>query len=450
MDVARLNTSHGRLEEHAATAATVRRAADLEGRPVGVLMDLGGPKLRVGAIEGDAPVNLVHGARLVLTDAPIAGTSDRLSVGYPRLREDIAPGETVLLDDGRIELRVDSVEADGLHCTVVFGGLLSANKGVAFPQSTLTLPALTDRDRAAIETGVAANVDYFALSFIRQASDIDDARGAIGAAGADIPIVAKIEKRQAITNLDEIVAASDGVMVARGDLGVELPPEEVPIQQRRIIAAAARYKVPVITATQMLESMVATPRPSRAEASDVANATWELSDALMLSAETAVGRYPVQAVAMMDRIIRRAEASAPAGNNMAAPINSDDHSYVIALAARQVVDSDPNLRAIVCFTNSGYSAFLMSKAHPTVPIYAVSPQEPVVRRLTLARGVTPVLAPPVATVEDMFHVVDETLLKLGLLAHGEEVLIAGSLPVRAAGTTNFIKLHAVGEALDRE
>jgi pyruvate kinase len=288
------------------------------------------------------------------------------------------------------------------------------------------------------------NVDFFAQSFVREAADLTAARSRINAAGGDVPIVAKIERRMAIDNLDEVLAEADGAMVARGDLGVELPPEDVPIQQRNIIASAARHKIPVITATQMLESMINSPRPTRAEASDVANAVWDMSDALMLSGETAVGRYPVEAVEMMDRIIRRAE-SAPGESTPPAPeAGMDDHSYVIALAARRIVESDPNLKAVVCFTSSGYTAVLMSKVHPAVPIYALSPSEQVVRRLSLARGVVPFRTRMANTADAVFDLVDDTLLEHRVIQPGEEVLVVAGMPVAAAGTTNFVKLHQVG------
>lgn len=444
MDVARLNTSHGVLKEHQRMAALVRECAAECGKPVAVLMDLGGPKLRTGPTSGGRPLNLQTGQLIRLTNRHVPGTEKTLTIDYPRLLEDVHEGDSVLLDDGRIELQVIHEVDDSLECLVTVGGILAPNKGVAFPASELTTPALTDRDRAAIAAGARSAVDYFALSFVREPEDIELARSVSHAAGAEIPIIAKIERRQALLKLDEIIAAADGVMVARGDLGVDLPPEEVPLQQRAIIAAAARFKVPVITATQMLESMVDNPRPTRAEASDVANAVWDRSDAVMLSAETAVGRFPVETVAMMDRIIRRAE-SAYADTSDVAPLGHDDHSYILAIAARRIVESDANMRAIVCFTNSGYSAFLMSKAHPTVPIYAVSPSKAVVQRLSLARSVTPILGPVVANTDEMFNVVDNVLIEGGYVPAGEEVLVTGSMPVAAFGTTNFLKLHVVGE-----
>jgi len=423
----------------------VREVAAAESKPVGVLMDLGGPKLRTGPTDGGRPLDLAAGRSIRLTTLPVRGTTELISVDYPRLAQDVMPGDCVLLDDGKIELEVLAVSAEGLDSKVVFGGLLGANKGVNSPRSNLTMPPLTDRARDAVRAGVQAGVDFFGLSFVREAGDLGDARKLVASLGADTPIIAKIERRQAIDDLEAILGAADGVMVARGDLGVELPPEEVPVQQRRIIASAARHLVPVITATQMLESMVSSPRPTRAEASDVANAVWDLSDAVMLSEETAIGRYPVETVAMMDRIIRRAESATPSTPEPPASPQTDNHSYVVALAARQIVEADPNMRAVACFTRSGYTAFLLSKVHPSAPIFAVTPNEAVCRRLALARSVVPMCSPPVDSTEEMLRMVDGLLVERRLMAPGEEAVVVASLPLGGAGTTNFLKLHRVGE-----
>jgi pyruvate kinase len=446
MDVARLNTSHGDMAGHVATVAMVREAAKEEGRPIGVLLDLGGPKLRTGALASGGPVTLTRGQRLAITPEAVGSDATRVHINYARLVDDVQPGDPILLDDGNIELVAVETRGGDLVAEVIFGGILGANRGVSLPQSWLQLPSLTDRDRLAIAAGVKAEVDFFALSFVREAGDVAEARATINGCGGDIPIIAKIERRLAIEHLDEIMAETDGAMVARGDLGVELPPEDVPVQQRRIIASAALHKVPVITATQMLESMVQAPRPTRAEASDVANAVWDMSDALMLSGETAIGRYPVETVAMMDRIIRKAESELKDTTPPAPRANTDDHSYVVALAARRIVESDQNMRAVVCYTSSGYTAVLMSKVHPQAPIYALSHNAAVVNRLSLARGVIPMLCRPVDTADEVFSLVDERLVESGAVAEGEEVLIVAGLPVAAAGTTNFIKLHQVGES----
>lgn len=447
MDVARLNTSHGTLEEHVRTVRLVREVSAETGRTVAVLLDLSGPKLRTGATQDGRSLVLETGAEVRLTNHPVIGTEELVPVEYSRLTEDVRAGERVLLDDGKIELEVLRASPEGLDCRVITGGLLSSHKGVSFPNTNLTTPALTERDKESIRAGVGAGVDYFALSFVCDGTDVVRTRDYITSLGADIPIVAKIERRQAVENLDDIVAEADGVMVARGDLGVELPPEDVPVQQRRIIAAAAKNMVPVITATQMLESMIETPRPTRAEASDVANAVWDVSDALMLSGETAIGRYPVEAVSMMDRIIRRAEAAeSTLAHEAQTDPETDDHSYVVALAARRIVESDPNMRGVACFTNSGYTALLLSKVHPNAPIFGITPNEAVSRRLALARGVIPILCDTVNSSERLLQMVDLTLTSGRHILPGEEVVVVASLPVRVQGTTNFLKLHRVGES----
>jgi pyruvate kinase len=451
MDVVRLNTSHGTLEQHIDAVRLVRHVADEVGKPVAVLMDLSGPKLRTGANEFERAIELRAGAEVRLTNHDVAGNESVIPVEYPRLTEDVLAGERVLLDDGKIELEVLRSSPDGLDCRVLTGGLLGSHKGVSFPATNLTTPALTDRDKECIKVGVEAGVDYFGLSFVRDVDDIVRTREFIQSLGADIPIVAKIERRQAVENLDEVLSEADGAMVARGDLGVELLPEDVPVQQRRIIAAAARNKIPVITATQMLESMVDSPRPTRAEASDVANAVWDLSDALMLSEETAVGRYPIESVAMMDRIIRRAEsATGEFDRDAVHALENDDHSLVVALAAKRIVESDSNMKAVVCFTNSGYTALLLSKVHPNAPIFGISPHIAVSRRLALARGVIPLCGELVGTSESLLRSVDDLLTKGRYVGEGEEVVVVASLPVSAQGTTNFLKLHRVGESANYE
>jgi pyruvate kinase len=446
VDVVRLNTSHGTVASHTASIGVVRKVAEAEGKTIAVLMDLGGPKLRTGPTKDGRPIELVTGARVRIVNRPVEGTEDEFSVEYPRLPEDVLAGEHILLDDGAIELEVDHATPAGLEAHIVHGGQLAANKGVSFPHSNLTMPALTDRDREAIKAGVEAEVDFFALSFVRDAGDIALARSLIAEAGGDIPIIAKIERRQAVAKLEEIMSEADGAMVARGDLGVELAPEDVPVQQRRIIAWAALHMIPVITATQMLESMVHSPRPTRAESSDVANAVWERSDAVMLSEETAMGSFPVEAVAMMDRIICKAEEAETPDTQPAPTMPTDDHAYIIALAARRIVESDTNMRGIVCFTRSGHTAFLMSKVHANVPIFALTPTPAVHHRLSLARGVIPLLAPPVTTSQALLESVDRLLLSGRRLAAGEEVVIIGSLPVGVSAATNFLKLHRVGES----
>lgn len=447
MDVARLNTSHGTPEEHLALAARVREVARVRRRHVGILMDLGGPKLRTGPVaDGLGQIALVGGQRLMLEGARVESTAGRIGVDYPELCQDVSVGERVLVDDGAIALLVEGVEDCGLVCRVTHGGALTGNRGVSLPDSELSLPALTERDRRYIALGVESGVDFFALSFVGSAGDVSQAKSIIGFLGAETPVIAKIERRQAVDHLAEIAQVADGLMVARGDLGVELPPESVPVQQRRIIAAAAERLIPVITATQMLESMTSAPRPTRAESSDVAHAVWDLSDAVMLSGETAAGRYPVESVAMMDRIIRAAEEAEPAVAPARLRPATDNHAYIVALAARQIVESDANMRGVVCFTRSGYTALLLSKVHPDAEIFGLSPTEGVCRQLALARGVIPILVPFVEHSEEMLQIVDSTLMTEAMFERGDEAVVVASLPVRASGRTNFLKLHRVGES----
>jgi pyruvate kinase len=446
MDVARLNTSHGTIAEHLEMVQAIRDVARAESRHVGILMDLGGPKLRTGPVAEPEGVALEVGEEITVVGERIISEPARIGIDYERLAADVRAGDRILINDGAMLLAVDDVHPHGLSCRVVTGGQLIANRGVSFPDSALSLPALTERDRQYISVGVDAGVDFFALSFVSSAEDVIQAKQIIGFLGAETPVIAKIERRRAVDHLDEVAAASDGLMVARGDLGVELSPEEVPVQQRRIIAAAAQHLVPAITATQMLESMTDAPRPTRAESSDVAHAVWDVTDAVMLSGETAVGHYPVEAVRMMDRIIRAAEAAEPVVMPAFTRPPADNHAYAVALAARRIVEYDANMKGIACFTRSGYTALLLSKVYPSAPIFGLSPTEAVCRQLALARGVSPVLVPFVGQSEEMLEIVDHALVANGILDEGDEVVIVASLPVHSATRTNFLKLHRTGEA----
>ena len=446
MDVVRLNTSHGTVEALAATIEDVRAVATQRKQHAAILLDLAGPKIRTRDLKDGTPVPLREGAEILVSDRYDLTEPGRIGVDYVGFVDYVLSTHRILLDDGSIELEVLRATAGALHCRVVTSGLLGARKGVALPQSELPLEALTAADREAIAMGVRCGVDFFGLSFVADAGHVQSARLAINAAGGDTPIIAKIERRQAVDHLDAIMTAADGAMVARGDLGVELLPEAVPVQQRKIIESASRHLVPVITATQMLESMIHARRPTRAESSDVANAVWDYSDALMLSGETAVGDHPVEVVAMMDRIIRAAESALPSVASPSSVRQAGDRSLTVALAARGIAEADPETLAVVCYTGSGYTAFLLSKIHPGIPIIALSPNEAVCRRLSLARGVSPLLCPFTDTTEEMLAAGDEALLAAGLLRRGAKVVVAGSLPIQMTGTTNFLKLHSVGEA----
>jgi pyruvate kinase len=378
----------------------------------------------------------------MLTSKKLMGTSSIISVTYPRLRKDLKSGDTVLFDDGRLELKVTGKSAAGLICTVVRGGVLKSHKGMNLPGAKLSLPSLSHKDRNDLIFGIEQGVDYVALSFVRSAADIENARRFIGSLGADIPIIAKIEKPEAIQNLAEIIASADGVMVARGDLGVEMSPEQVPLLQKRIIRACNDAEKPVITATQMLESMIESPQPTRAEASDVANAILDGTDCVMLSGETAVGKHPVQAVEFMARIASEAEQSL-------APLPPDHHisgpGESIAHAACRAA-GEQNARAIVTFTQSGNTALLVSKHRPATDIIAPTPFERVARKLSLCWGVTPLVLRSRKTTDDMVAAVESAMLARKLARRRDLIVITAGVPIGVAGSTNMMKLHRVGEA----
>ncbi len=451
VDAFRLNFSHGRPEEHLERLRKVRRISEELGRPVAVLQDLAGPKVRTGSLEG-GPLALREGQEVLLSGLPDAKGSGLIPLNYPDL-DHIPPGSRILLDDGRLELRALSVEGKNLRCRVVHGGILGEHKGVNFPDLSLPLPALTEKDRADLAVGLAAGVDYVAVSFVRRAEDLREVRRLIAEEGMEgrgehvAPLlIAKIEKPQALEDLPAILEESEGVMVARGDLGVELPPERVPILQKEIIEQANEKGRLVIVATQMLESMLHEPRPTRAEASDVANAVIDGADALMLSGETAVGKYPVEAVQMMARIIEEAERSGRHGDVGGRPAVrhvAPTHAHAISHAAREIV-RDMALKAIVAFTRSGFTARLISKDRPAVPILAATPSEAVRRQVNLFWGVTPVLCPFVEDTDGMIEAVERELVARGYLQPGDPVLILGGMPVTTRGPTNFLKIHIVG------
>ena len=441
----RLNFSHGDHEEHRRRLTEVRKAAAAAGVAVAVLQDLAGPKLRTGRIR-DGAVELLDGATLLLTARPVEGTPECIPVTYPYLVEDVPPGSRILLDDGRIELEAVGREGNDLRCYVVHGGILGEKKGVNFPGIALRVPTLTEKDREDLAFGLEMGVDYVALSFVRRAADLQEARAWMERLGKRVPLIAKIEKPQAIDDLLAILEVCDGVMVARGDLGVELPPEQVPILQKEIIEQANAYRRLVIVATQMLESMMHEPRPTRAEASDVANAVIDGADAVMLSGETAIGKYPVEAVEMMARIVVEAERSGRHGDVGAREVAAPPpfgYAQAISHAAREIAH-DLDLKAIVAFSQSGFTARLIAKDRPRVPILAVTPDEAVWRQLALLWGVTPVLCPFAPDTDGMIRLVEEELFRRGLLAPGDLVVILGGMPVATRGMTNFLKIHRLG------
>jgi pyruvate kinase len=441
MDVARLNLSHGTHEEHAARAQRVRTLAASAGRPVALLLDLQGPKIRTERLDDGQPVLLVTGSDFAITTRPLIGNAQIVSTSFAALPQDVAAGDRVLLDDGAIELRVQATTPDTVQCDVVHGGLLGEHKGINLPGVAVSAPALSAKDEADLRFGLDLGVDYVALSFVRRAADVEGVKQIIRAAGQSTPVIAKLEKPEAIAHLDAIIAAFDGVMVARGDLGVELAPERVPTLQKQIIHRAQQYGKVVITATQMLESMTHSPRPTRAEASDVANAICDGTDAVMLSGETAAGDYPVESVAMMDRIARQAEA----GPQSSAPAHHHHgmHAHAVTHAACSLAE-EVHAQAIVVFTRSGFSAHLVSQWRPAAPVFAYTCETTTFRRLSLWWGITPVLIPFAGTTDAMLATVSNDLLQRGAAPEGCTVVFVGSTPLLVRGRTNFVKLQTLG------
>nr|BBH95300.1 pyruvate kinase [Thermogemmatispora argillosa] len=467
MNVARLNFSHGSHEEHAVVIERIRRLSTRLGWPVAILQDLQGPKIRVGSLPGGQPLRLVSGSQVIVATrlpatngegAPLDEESARLPViptTYGLLAQDVKPGDRILLDDGLMELRVLASDGLSARCEVVHGGLLKEHKGMNLPGVTVSAPALSEKDRADLRFGVQHGVDYVALSFVRRPEDVLEARRFLQSLQAemaakeghrqhagDIPLIVKLEKPEAVARLDEILEVADGLMVARGDLGVEMSLEKVPLIQKRVIARCNELGLPVITATQMLESMVTNPTPTRAEVADVSNALLDGTDAVMLSAETASGSYPVEAVAMMVRIIQETEADDRTAQPPQCRRLSQEHA--VSHAAR-ALSEEASVRAIVVFTRSGNSARLISKDRPRRPILAYTPSERVYRQLALWWGVWPRLIEMHGTTEELIATVERRLLSDHLLAEGEHVVIMGGLPVASRARTNFVKLHRIGE-----
>src|SRR5258708_5888087 len=399
MDVARLNFSHGSHANHAESIAMLRAAATHIHKPIAILADLQGPKIRTGPLAGGAPVILRIGQKFVITTARVLGDSTRVSTVFKPLPREVHRGDRILLSDGLIELRVEQVRGREVICEVVNGGALGEHKGINLPGVKLRVPALTPKDKADLKFALAEGRDYIAVSFVRRPEDVLLAKSLIRRAGKETPVIAKLEKPEAIENLEGILRVADGVMVARGDLGVEMNPERVPVVQKNIIARAREFRRPVITATQMLESMTENPRPTRAEASDVANAIFDGSDAVMLSAETASGKYPVEAVSMMARIIEEAEASI---KEFPRPVPQE--KLKVAETVAELVchaSRELHMKWIVVFTHSGFTARLISRYRPLVPIAAFSPHAETPRMLSLLWRVAPLRIPPLPTLDPL-------------------------------------------------
>jgi pyruvate kinase len=442
MDVARLNFSHGTHEEHAKNISRLRGAAVEHEKPIAILADLQGPKIRTGPLAGGGSVVLRTGQRFVITTAKVLGDSSRVNTTFAPLPKEVHHGDRILLSDGLIELRVEKVSGREVICEVVNGGLLGEHKGINLPGVKLRVPALTPKDRADLIFALRHGADYVAVSFVRHPKDVLLAKQLIRHAGKDVPVIAKLEKPEAIENLDAILRAAAGVTVARGDLGVEMNPERVPVVQKAIIARAREFRRPVITATQMLESMTENPRPTRAEASDVANAIFDGSDAVMLSAETASGKYPIEAVGMMARIIEEAEASI---REFARPATQEQLKVAETVAELVCHASrELHMKVIAVFTHSGFTARLVSRYRPLVPIVVFSPEAETRRRMALIWGVLPRKIQDVQRVDGLAKVAEKRLLEERLVRKDDVVGIVAGTPMGIRGTTNFMKFHVIG------
>lgn len=449
MNVSRHNFSHGTHADHQKRVEAVRTAAAHAGREVAIMLDLRGPKIRVGEFA-DGSVTLKAGETFVLTTEDVVGNREQVSVNYPPLTEEIAVGNRILLSDGLIAMVVLEVRDREVICRVENDGILSNRKGVNLPGVRTSIPAVTEKDVEDLEFGLELGIDYVAASFVRRAEDLIEVRRVLEAAGSEVQVVSKIETWEAVQNLDEIIGFSDAVMVARGDLGLEIAPEEVPLVQKRIISRCNRLGKPVITATQMLESMIQNPRPTRAEASDVANAILDGTDAVMLSAETAVGDFPVEAVETMSRIANRVEEDLPYEGLFARKREFSKHSVTEAISyATCATAGDLGAAAIITATQTGFTSRMVAKYRPSCPIIAVTPRPSVVRRMALVWGVESVLVPDVGDTDGMIASSIQASLSAGLIKGGDLVVITAGVPVGQHGTTNLIKVHTVGNVLAR-
>jgi pyruvate kinase len=441
MDVARLNFSHGTYHDHARVIGTLRKISAELDKPVTILQDLQGPKIRVGLLTSGTLPLLSGGVMKLVPEAFYSGASDEIPIDYPNTADDAQPGMQVLLDDGLLEMKVIGVEANSVICEVVEGGELKQRKGVNFPNLNLKLPSLTEKDKRDLEFGIAHDVDWISLSFVRSGSDVRELKSLIESQSVMKPVIAKIEKPQAIEHLEEIVEEAQGIMVARGDLGVEMSPERVPLLQKAIIERCNRLGKPVITATQMLESMIHEARPTRAEASDVANAIIDGTDCIMLSGETAAGKFPVKAVETMSKIAAEVESQIefktypPQGNQ-----------NIMALSeATNMVEKIIDPHCIVVLTASGRSARFVAAERPKTPIYALTTSLNVYHSLNLLWGINPILVSTTSsTFNDLITLAERTLLERGLASSGHKIVIVGGVPAGIPGGTNFIKIHIIG------
>ncbi|TWF74770.1 pyruvate kinase [Pseudonocardia hierapolitana] len=441
MDVARLNFSHGTRDDHKRVYDMVRAAADAEGHAVGIMADLQGPKIRLGRFA-TGPVEWQTGEEVRITVDDVAGTHDRVSTTYTGLAADARPEDRLLVDDGKVALRVVKVEGNDVVCRVTEGGPVSDNKGISLPGMNVTVPAMSEKDCGDLEFALGLRVDTIAMSFVRSPADIDVTHKIMDSMGARVPVIAKLEKPEAVDNLEAIVLAFDGIMVARGDLGVELPLEHVPLVQKRAIQIARENAKPVIVATQMLESMITNSRPTRAEASDVANAVLDGADCVMLSGETGVGRYPIKSVQTMAQIIEAVED----GPVNVPPLNHVPRTKrgVISYAARDIGER-LSARALVAFTQSGDTVRRLARLHTRLPLLAFTPEPAVRSQLAMSWGVETFLVPSVDSTDAMVRQVDQSMLSIERFQPGDLVVIVAGSPPGTVGSTNLIRVHRLGE-----
>ena len=442
MDVARLNFAHGNEDQHREIAQTVRAAAERAGRDVAILGDLPGPKLRIGPVAGGV-AELARDSQCVLTPGQVEGTAGHLPVAWEGFSELVEKGDVLYLADGAVRLRVSEVRDGDVVTMVEVGGSVASRQGLNLPNVTVSLPAVSEEDIGLIDIGLDMGVDFFALSFVRRREDLDPVREHLKARDVEVPLIAKIEKPQAAANGEEIIQAADGIMIARGDLGIELPIEEVPLVQKRLLAIAGRYATPTITATQMLESMVHSTRPTRAEVADVANAIFDGTDAVMLSQETAVGKHPVLAVQMMASIAQTTERELPYGRWLAERGPQANNQYhAIAFGAVGAV-YQLGLKCIVSPTNTGTTAGLISAYRPKAPVLALSPHRDVVRRCQLLWGVHPRLNEEPMDTLGLIEACAEVAEREGFAQIGDKIGITAGLPAGSAGGTNLFKVHTL-------
>jgi len=445
MDVARLNLSHGSYADHESMYALVRRASDRSGHAIGIFADLQGPKIRLGKVAG-GPVHLAVGSAFTITTRDVPGDADICTTTYTGLPGDVEIGDQILIDDGRVRLEVTAVDETDVQTRVEVAGPISNHKGINLPGVAVSVPALSEKDKEDLRWALHLTVDYIALSFVRSAADVEDVREVMREEGIFRPVIAKIEKPQAIDNIEEIVDAFDGFMVARGDLGVECPLEDVPFLQKQVIDVARRHAKPVIVATQMLESMISSPRPTRAEASDVANAVLDGADAVMLSGETSVGAYPIETVRTMARIIESTEDHGLA-RMTAIDWQPRTRGGVIAKAAAEVA-SRVGAKYLVAFTQSGDSARRLSRYRGEIPMLAFTPVDVVRSQLAMSWGVETFRAPEVEHTDEMVRQVDEHLLKINRVQEGDLVVIIAGSPPGLPGSTNALRIHRMGDAIN--